>query len=117
MSIEFTQTTADDISRLQVFLKAVFHARDGEPLVDPAQMRWKFHEARPDWPDSRSFVLIQDDSIIAHSSIVPVTFLTPHGKITSLNPLDWGASQVGGGVQVLRRLHSLADTCLGLDAA
>jgi len=117
MSIEFTQTTADDIDPLRIFLKTVFRVRDGEPLIDPAQMRWKFHEARPDWPESRSFVLIQDGLIIAHSSIVPVTFLTSHGKITSLNPLDWGASQVGAGVQLLRRLHGLADTCLGLDAA
>jgi hypothetical protein len=102
---------------LRVFLKAVFHAADDAPLIDPAQMRWKLYEPRPDWPAPRSYVLTQDGSIVAHSTILPVTFLAPSGTISSLNPLDWAASQIGGGVQLLRRLQQLSETFLGLDAA
>jgi hypothetical protein len=117
MDVNFRQTTEADVDQLRSFLKAVFHARDGEPLIDPRQMRWKLYEPRPDWVGSRSYVLMKDGEIVAHSSIVPVTFLTPQKTVSSLNPLDWGASQVGGGVQLLRKLHRLSDTFLGLDAA
>jgi hypothetical protein len=118
MPSTFLQTSAAELEEVRAFLAAAFQTRGGEPLIDRSQMHWKLYERRPDWPGSRSYVLMDNDgSIVAHATVCPVTFLTSAGRVTSVNPLDWGASRVGSGVHLLLKLHALSDTVLGVDGA
>jgi len=54
------------------------------PIVRPELMRWKYFEPRPDWDGPRSYVMLRDGHIFAHGCVVPETFRTAHGRVTSL---------------------------------
>jgi hypothetical protein len=77
-------------------------------------MRWKYHEAHPDWPGSRAFVLRKNGRLAAHVGIVPVTWLTPAGPMTCVVPIDWAADPMipGAGAVLQRKLNSIAKSVL-----
>ena len=93
------------------FLLATFRLTPEAPFVQPALLRWKYDEPRPDWPGKRSFVLKDGNAIAAHACLCPVTYRLPSGDVTGSYLIDWAASRtsVGAGVKLLRSLASQCD--------
>jgi hypothetical protein len=94
------------------FLLAVFHLTPEAPFVQPALLRWKYDEARPDWSGPRSFIWKDGDAIAAHACLCPVTYRLPAGDVTGSYLIDWAASRTsaGAGVKLLRSLARQCDT-------
>ena len=94
------------------FLLATFHLTPEAPFVQPALLRWKYDEPRPDWSGPRSFIWKDSDGIAAHACLCPVTYALPSGDVTGSYLIDWAASRasVGAGVKLLRTLARQCDT-------
>jgi hypothetical protein len=88
------------------FLLATFRLTPEAPFVQPALLRWKYDEPRPDWSGDRSFIWNDGEAIAAHACICPVTYRLPSGDVTGSYLIDWAASRtsVGAGVKLLRAL-------------
>jgi hypothetical protein len=110
--MEFRQATAADLTALAPFLRRAFQAKEGEPIVDARQMQWKLFEPRPDWVGSRSFILTQGDSIVAHCCVCPVTFIGASRRIRGIVTLDWASGVVGAGIAMLQKVYPLSETHL-----
>jgi len=98
------------------FLLANFRLTSAAPFVQPALLRWKYDEPRPDWSGRRSFVLKDGDAISAHACLCPVTYMLPSGDARASYLIDWAASRtsVGTGVKLLRSLASQCDALLAV---
>ena len=85
--------------------------RDDSPVLSPAHMFWKYWAAWPGWEGARSFVATQDDVVVAHAAVVPLSIARQGRSFTLLQPLDWAAepSQVGAGVWLLKQLRAHGD--------
>src|SRR5260370_40534676 len=112
MPLQFASSTPAQQQSIAAFLVATFREKPDAPFVDPLHLHWKFHEPRPDWNGSRSYVLSNGERIAAHGCACPVTFLTATGKVTSNHPIDWAAARSfpGAGVALLDKLGSMTDT-------
>jgi len=116
MPLQFASSTPAQQQSIAAFLVATFREKPDAPFVDPLHLHWKFHEPRPDWNGSRSYVLSNGERIAAHGCACPVTFLTATGKVTSNHPIDWAAARSfpGAGVALLDKLGSMTDTLLAV---
>lgn len=94
------------------FLLATFRLTPEAPFVQPALLRWKYDEPRPDWSGPRSFIWRDGDAIAAHACLCPVTYTLPSGDVTGSYLIDWAASRTsaGAGVNLLRSLARQFDT-------
>jgi hypothetical protein len=116
MSLRIEPTAPADQGRLIQFLVSVFHSNPKAPFVDARLMQWKYFEPCHDWTGPRSFVLKQENEIVAHAGIFPVTFLAQNREVRSIHLIDWAASPSvpGAGVLLLRKAASLTDTLLAV---
>src|SRR5471032_335337 len=98
------------------FLLDTFRLTPEAPFVQPALLRWKYDEPRPDWSGPRSFIWKDSDGIAAHACLCPVTYALPSGDATGSYLIDWAASRtsVGAGVKLLRSLALQCDTLLAV---
>jgi len=105
MKAEFRATTPADAGAIAAFLGRVFEARQGEPIVDPGMMEWKYWKERPDWQGSRSFVLERGGSIVAHGAAWPAKILSAE-EIPCFFLIDWAASSdfPGAGVSIMKHM-------------
>jgi len=94
------------------FLLATFRLPPEAPFVQPALLRWKYDEPRPDCSGPRSFIWKEGDGIPAHACMWPVTYKLISGDVTGSYLLDWAASRksAGAGVKLLRSLARQYDT-------
>ncbi len=102
MKAEFRATTPADAGAIAAFLGRVFEAREGEPIIDPGMMQWKYWRERPGWQGSRSFVLERGGSIVAHGAAWPARILSAE-EIPCFFLIDWAASSdfPGAGVSIM----------------
>lgn len=109
-------TTSKNLPELTEFLLEVFGMGQEAPFVRPEMMQWKYFEPRPDWSGPRSYLLRRQERIFAHGCVVPETFRTPRGRVTSMRVIDWAGSPSvpGAGVLVMRKLAELTDTVLAI---
>jgi hypothetical protein len=116
MSLDFLPTQPAEQADLLEFLVSCFGARPDAPIANPELMRWKYCEPRPDWSGPRSYVLKQEERIVAHGCAYPVTYLLWDGEVTSMRILDWasGANAPGCGVLLLRKLAPLVNTLMAV---
>lgn len=79
-------------------------------------MRWKYWDEWPDWPASRGYVMAQDDDIVAHGAVVPLTCLWEDRRIKVVRVIDWGAraKPVGSGVLLMKRIGQMADAVMAV---
>jgi len=94
------------------FLLATFRLTPKAPFVQPALLRWKYDDPRPDWSGPRSFIWKDGNAIAAHACMCPVTYSLPSGDVTGSYLIDWAASRTsaGAGVNLLRSLARHCDT-------
>jgi hypothetical protein len=94
------------------FLLATFRLGPEAPFVQPALLRWKYDEPRPDWSGPRSFIWKEGDTIAAHACMCPVTYSLPSGDVTGSYLIDWAAARTfaGAGVKLLRAVAGRCDT-------
>jgi hypothetical protein len=110
----FAAVTPEDLPKVRQFLAAVFETADDAPFLNPRLFEWKCFEARPDWPGSRGFLLSKGESLLAYATIVPGTWLTDCGPVSSVLPIDWAAdpSIPGAGTVLHRKMRSLSKVAL-----
>ncbi len=98
-------STPQDETQIIDVLARAFSADRSAPFLNPALLRWKYWEPCDDWPEPRSWVAEQDDRIVAHNVIWPVTVRTGQSTESGITTLDWAADQ--GGVLLMRRMKKM----------
>jgi len=78
-----------------------FHELDAQ---SKAFQRWKYWDTHPLCADSRSHVLLDGETIVAHGCCWPVLLEGAFGELPSMHLIDWAADRKvpGAGMQVLR---------------
>ncbi len=69
-----------------------------------AFQRWKYWDPHPLFPNSRSYVLLDGETIVAHGCSWPVRLQGTFGELPCMHLIDWAAERKvpGAGMQVLR---------------
>ena len=116
VSFEFRASTAGDIEEIADLMRIAFDADPAAPFLDRALLRWKYFEPGPDWIGSRSYVLRQDGSLVAHGCAWPVKLLFEGRSYSALTLLDWVASKasLGAGLHLVRQMTSLAGIVISI---
>ena len=85
-----------------------------EPHGGPEHLRWKYWQARADWPGSRSFVLTDGRALLAHVAVVPGAFWCGGKRERVIHMIDWAARRdaAGAGVQLARHVSRMSDFVL-----
>jgi len=100
------------------FLCGAFNLPKTAPFVEPALLRWRYDEPRPDWQGLRSYAwfaahspgsVLESKDIVAHACICPVVYRLGQQDICGSYLIDWAASRrtPGAGALLLRNLASL----------
>ena len=79
-------------------------------------MSWKYWDEWCDWPDSRSYVMVQNGEIMAHGAVVPLTCAWEGHRIKVVRIIDWAADakSVGGGVMLMKQIGKMADAVMAV---
>lgn len=111
MAIVGCVSSTDDGERIASLLSDVFHIDKNSTLNQQFQ-QWKYWAPHP-LLSSRSHVLKDADSVVAHGCIWPIQLRAQSGSLMAFHLIDWAArSDVpGAGMQVFRRC------CSGMAAA
>ena len=111
MKFSLRATSATDQTALAQFLVRVFEVRADAPFVKPAVMAWKYWDRRADWTEPRSYVLEQDDTIVAHAGLWPMTFLEGGKAVRGVQMIDWASAREapGAGLALCQRLSAMFD--------
>jgi hypothetical protein len=119
MKSQFRSTTAEDAGAIAAFLQRIFSMDPAHPGIEPRHMRWKYWDEWPDWPGSRGYVLTQDEEIVAHGAVVPLTCLWDGRKLKVVRLIDWAAQgkSVGSGVALMKRAGQMADAVMAVGGA
>jgi hypothetical protein len=115
-SSNFCPTEERRLSGVASFLQAVFSTSASSPLTALDFLSWKYFAPRPDWTGPRSYLLDSGGSITAHGAVWPLTLITPTGRHTAFNFIDWAAeaSRPGAGVALLQQMSRLAEVVIVL---
>src|SRR5215471_6483836 len=105
MSTTFRPTTPDDRQALTRLLVDVFGSPLDSSLLDPAMMSWKYWDVRPDYTETRSYVLESDGEFIGHVGLWPLEYAGVHG----VHMIDWAASRnsPGAGISMVQRVSRM----------
>jgi hypothetical protein len=106
MKIEFRPTTPRDSTAIARLLQSVFQVPGNSPLLDPANMHWKYWASYPGWEGSRSYVLERDEQIVAHGAVAPQVCLWAGQRFPAIHLIDWAADPdaPGTGVSLFQQL-------------
>jgi hypothetical protein len=104
-------TAADIAAVLALFDEAGLH-----PNAAPAELQWKYWQARADWPQPRSFVLTEADELIAHGAVVPGWCAWGTQRIRVIYVIDWAARSgaLGAGVALMKHIGRQAQALLAI---
>ena len=85
---------------------ALFDAAGLHPNREPSHLHWKYWQPRADWAGPRSFVLADGSGVIAHSAILPGSYMWGSRRIRTIQMSDWVArpGEAGAGVTLLKQL-------------
>ncbi|MFZ0322133.1 MAG: hypothetical protein WAL56_23605 [Candidatus Sulfotelmatobacter sp.] len=116
MAFEFVPTRASEKQRLIEFLVKSFHADATSNSFRPEVIHWKYFAEHPEWRGPRSFAVMQQDQMVAHGGVWPLTFVTPEVEVKAIHLNDWTASRtaVGAGVFLLKKVTELIDVHLAI---
>ena len=113
--LQFRATTPEDAGAVAAFLKRIFGIGAENSCVEPHHLHWKNWEERPDWPGSRGYILIRNEEIVAHATVVPLSSSSEEPGFKMAHLIDWAAEpkSVGSGATLLKRIvQSSADAIL-----
>ncbi len=111
MKSEFRDTSPRDAPEVTSFLQRIFDLEPGLPLIAPRHLHWKCWEDRSDWAGSRGYVMVKENEIVAHGTVVPLSFVTGRQRLKMVHLIDWAADpkSVGSGVTLLKRIAQMVD--------
>jgi hypothetical protein len=86
------------------------------PNDRPQDLWWKYWQPRADWSAPRSFVLMQDEQLVAHGGIVPGWGRWQSGPITLIHMIDWAARRdiAGAGTMLMKHVGNQAQGLLSV---
>lgn len=116
MKLQFRSTSPEDATAVSALLQKTFGMAPENPSVEPGIIRWKYWDEWSDWPESRGYVLTQNDEIVAHGAVVPLTCLWEDRRIRVVRVIDWCAREkpAGSGVVLLKRIGQMADAVMAV---
>ena len=87
-----------------------------DPHVEPQHLHWKYWREHPDWPGSRSFVLISGNELLAHGAVIPGSIFWEGQRARVIHMIDWAARReaLGAGVLLMKHVGGLTDFLLGV---
>ena len=113
MAVELTATTEADIDKLIALFSKAFQLKGNEPLRNPALLRWKYFDPRPDWQGSRSYVLHSGQRWLAHACVCPMTIRHGGNTVNGVLLVDWLSTVPGAGAEIYRRFYPMVDVVFG----
>jgi len=107
----FRPSTPEDQAGIAQFLDRVFQIPLTQPVIQPANMHWKYWKPEVAWNGSRSYVLERDGAILAHGAVWPLELLRGGDTISCFGLIDWAAdpASAGAGMALTSRMFQLAD--------
>lgn len=111
-----TGASRQDLSGVANFLVSIFGKGVPPSVLHSRFLEWKFFTDRPDWPGARSYVARQDQQIVGHVCVWPLTFVAGEREIPSCHLIDWAASPAvpGAGAIIYQHLMQLAGTVIAV---
>ena len=99
----------DDIARL--LTNAIGIAAESE-----AFQRWKYWDSHPLFPNSRSYVLLEGEIMVAHGCCWPIRLQGSFGELSAMHLIDWAAKRnfPGAGMRVLRLCQQDVDAVFSI---
>ena len=93
------------------FLQRIFEIDPSLPLIAPRHLHWKNWEERSDWSGSRGYVMSKEDVIVAHGTVVPLSYVSGAQRLKMVHLIDWAAdpNAVGSGVALLKQIARMVD--------
>ena len=84
--------------------------------TEPRHLHWKYWQERPEWAGSRSYVLTDGSTVLAHAGVVPATLLADGRRLRLAHVIDWAArrSEVGAGVVLMKHVGRLTEALYGI---
>jgi hypothetical protein len=104
MMSAFTSSPADRDS-ITALLSAALGIGENAPALDPNFQQWKYWGPHPLIDVSRSHILKEQGSVVAHGCVWPIQLCAPSGSFKAFHLIDWAARRdiPGAGMQVLRQ--------------
>jgi hypothetical protein len=101
-----------DRNNITSLLSEALGIGENASVVDQRFQQWKYWEPHPLIAVSRSHILKEQGTIVAHGGVWPIELCTPSGYFKAFHLIDWAARRdsPGAGMQVLRQC------CLGMAA-
>lgn len=116
MKLQFRETSPQDAPAVTAFLQRIFEIDSSLPLTAPRHLHWKCWEARSDWPGSRGYVLTRKDEIVAHGTVVPLSYVSGQQRLRMVHVIDWAADPktVGSGLSLMKQIARMVDGVLAI---
>jgi len=105
-----------DLPGVTRFLASIFAENLSPAVLHPRFLEWKFFADRRDWEGARSYVVKQEQQVVAHVCVWPMMFTAGQRKIRSCHLIDWAASPAapGAGAFIYQHLMQLAGTVIAV---
>jgi hypothetical protein len=122
MAVRLEPAGEQDLDGIRALLAAAFNAPADASFLDERLLRWKYFESCG--PDTlpRSYLLKQNDTIVAHCVALPLSLRLPGHASTNGHPervsavcfLDWagGRGLPGAGAILMNKLTAAADVAI-----
>ena len=116
MPSEFRPAAAADLDAITELLRSAFHAAPDAPFLDHGLLEWKYFAPGPAWNGSRSYVLFENESLVAHGCAWPVRLVCDGRSYSALTLIDWAGVRTspGAGFRLVRHMASLADILISI---
>ena len=100
-------------------MRQAFHVPEEAAFLNPSLLRWKYYDTGPSWPGSRSYVLSDKGTFLAHAAILPLKIRFQSGVRQGIGFYDWAASDEhrGIGLVLLKKIMALAPFVLVIGGA
>ncbi|MGB0010784.1 MAG: hypothetical protein WBQ03_04210 [Candidatus Sulfotelmatobacter sp.] len=114
MSLQFAASLPSERTAVAEFLRSTFQAAPELLSFRPDVLQWKYFSDHPDWHRDRSYVLKNEDGIVAHGGVWPLRLTKPDVDVDVIHLIDWAASRatVGSGLLLLKKLAAVTDVLL-----
>lgn len=111
MKSQFRATSPADAPAVAEFLQRVFDMGPGLPLTEPRHLYWKCWQECCGWPGSRGYMMTKEDEIVAHGTVVPLTYVSGDIRLRMAHLIDWAADpkSIGSGVTLMKRVAQMVD--------
>ena len=115
-SLDVTPARPEDLAEISRLIEATFGDDLPAEFLKPAFLNWKFFASRPGWGGPRSFVIRDEDRIVAHACVWPTLFECGRAEVRASHLIDWLAapSVPGAGIAVYQHLMRLSGTVVAI---